>query len=282
MRKGFLTAVLCAAICMTGCADCSTAESVLSPESEAADTVVTTALTSHDVTMENEPPTESAEPRGEWYICVNGVDILCGAEHDGVTFSGDMLTLDNADIGTLEIGVTEGASLRVQLVGKSRADSVVLNGMSVTLCGEGVLTASRISGKRKDEYAALPAVCLDEGAHLLLTDEAEPFSGIGLLLAEGDAVVDCSAVRVQDLTVRGSAALNCTLCDVGHNITLRDSGTLNALPASQHDYTVYAGNEITLWHHSRMDVQSAQVAAVYSESGKITLWGEAQINVLDN
>ncbi|MBE6902845.1 MAG: hypothetical protein E7478_10240 [Ruminococcaceae bacterium] len=278
MRKGHI--VIALLMTAAGCADAPAVTSaddsvVLVSEAEVP-------ATDSAVTVEAVSFIEGADSHEESFIRVDGKPVLCDIWQDGVFFDGTTLTLDNADIGMLEIDVIEGISLCLRLIGDSSVDIVELCGMSITLCGDGALTASRICAEKKDEYSAMPSVMLNEFAKLVLTDMTEPLNGVGLLLAEGESEIDCASIRAYAITIRGSAVLNCTLCHADSSITLKENATLNALTAQENtnDYTVYAGEEITLWHHARMNVQSAAVAAVWSESGDVTLWGEAHIDIV--
>ncbi len=238
-----------------------------------------------------EYPYITAQYPDSWSVEANGIDILHGGAVEGVSFYNGTLTLDNAQLSSLEIDGMEGMTVEIELIGDcaitTEGEYLEYSGGALHISGDGTLTAYGIRGV-DTEYTS-SQLNIRGGAQVRLTKPAtvgissqdsavQNISGVSV---GGDGALYCEVLDTEDIVLDGNGRLECMHCEAYNALTLYDSASM--LVEGDRDYTDWytlsARLGVKMHDDSRLEVKSGIVSAVRCGWGDITLNDRAVMEV---
>lgn len=238
-----------------------------------------------------EYPYITAQYPESWSVKANGIDILHGGEVEGVSFYNGTLTLDNAQLSSLELDGMENEITYIELIGDcaitTEGEYLEYSGGELNISGDGTLTAYGIRGV-ETEYS-FSHLRIRDGAQVHLTKSAAEGKSFrdgavqnitSVTMFENGALY-CEVLNTDGIALSDSSRLECMHCEAYDSLTLYDNAT--ALIEGDRDYaewyTLSARLGVNMSGNSRLEVKNGIIAALTCGWGNIRLKDNAVMDI---
>ncbi len=263
-------------------------EVVMSPFSEEQGGEPTDIWRKQQIT---EYPYITAQYPESWSVNVNSIDILHSGEVEGVSFCNGILTLDNAQLSSLELDGMENKITYIELIGDctitTEGEYLEYSGGELNISGDGTLTAYGIRGVDTEYTYSHLKIKGSAQVHLTkLATEGASFrdsavQNIASVSLLENGVLYCEVLKTDDIALNDSSRLECMHCEAYNTLTLRNNSSMlvEGDRAYTDWYTLSARLGVKLSGNSRLEVKNGIVAALKCGWGDIRLNDNAVMDI---